>query len=190
MFAERADEIFRKLITFVNISAHLAYEAFLAFRCRLRFYIVLIVVVGHGLDFGDHAGLGNAADEHSVGVHVNVLLYFQRHEGVNVFWQESKSVVRVQRLDASTCKLINGSSTLESKGLEDVKWCFRGQAVQVHDTGLLDYMVGVVCLLDGHCDPVRSVGYLRYGVYDQSVVTASIVRGYHIESVTNVEQSA
>lgn len=106
VFAERADEIFRKLITFVNISAHLAYEAFLAFRCRLRFYIVLIVVVGHGLDFGDHAGLGNAADEHSVGVHVNVLLYFQRHEGVNVFWQESKSVVRVQRLDASTCKLI------------------------------------------------------------------------------------
>ena len=66
MFAERADEIFRKFITLVNISAHLAYESFLAFRCRLWFYIVLIVVVGHGLDFGDHTGLGNAADEHSV----------------------------------------------------------------------------------------------------------------------------
>ncbi len=54
MFAERADEIFRKFITLVNISAHLAYESFLAFRFRLWFYIVLIVVVGHGLDFGDH----------------------------------------------------------------------------------------------------------------------------------------
>ena len=51
-------------------------------------------------------------------------------------------------------------------------------------------MVGVVCLVDSHCDPVRSVGYLRYGVYDQTIVTASIVGGYHIESVTNVEQSA
>ena len=50
-------------------------------------------------------------------------------------------------------------------------------------------MVGVVCLVDGHCDPVRSIGYLRYGVYDQTIVTASIVGGYHIESVTNVEQS-
>ena len=104
MFAERADEIFRKLITLVNISAHLAYESFLAFRCRLWFYIVLIVVVGHGLDFGDHAGLGNAADEHSVSAEIHIVFYLQGHESIDITYNyahlfPSKQAEMADKLD-------------------------------------------------------------------------------------------
>ena len=49
MLAERADEIIRKSISLIHISANLAYKAFLSACIRFRFYIVLIVGVGYGI---------------------------------------------------------------------------------------------------------------------------------------------
>ncbi len=49
MFAQRADDIFRKFIAFIDVSADFAYPAFFAFGLWLWFYIFLIVGVSHGL---------------------------------------------------------------------------------------------------------------------------------------------
>ena len=62
MFAQRADVVFRKLIAFVDISADFAYKAFLSFCLWLRFYIVLVVGVGHGLLVTHDAGFGDSSD--------------------------------------------------------------------------------------------------------------------------------
>ena len=43
VFAERADEVIRKYISFIDISADLADKAFLSFCVRFRLYVVLII---------------------------------------------------------------------------------------------------------------------------------------------------
>ena len=43
MFAQWADDVFRKFVSFIDISADFAYESFFAFCFWLWFYILLIV---------------------------------------------------------------------------------------------------------------------------------------------------
>ena len=49
MFAQRADEVIRELVTFVDVAAYFADEAFFAIGFWLRFYIFLIIGVAHCL---------------------------------------------------------------------------------------------------------------------------------------------
>ena len=73
MFAQRADEVIRELVTFVDVAAYFADEAFFAIGFWLRFYIFLIVGVSHGVKIVHDAGFGDAADEHSMGTKVYIL---------------------------------------------------------------------------------------------------------------------
>lgn len=77
VFAQRADDIFRKFISFIDISADFAHESFLAVCFRLRFYVLLVVGVGHSILIAHDAGFSDAADKHAVGAQINILLYFQ-----------------------------------------------------------------------------------------------------------------
>ena len=86
MFAQRADEVIRELVTFVDVAAYFADEAFFAIGFWLRFYIFLIVGVSHGVKIVHDAGFGDTADEHSMGTKVyitfrdiNALIYLSRN---------------------------------------------------------------------------------------------------------------
>ena len=111
-------------------------------------------------------------------IQIHILLDLQRHEGVDVSRQECKSIVGVQRFQVR--EFIRGSTALESKGLKHLERRVRRQAVQVHDAGLLDHMVGVVILIDRHSNPVRCVGHLGNRIHDQAVILLAVVGGDHI----------
>ena len=72
MLAQRADDIFRKFISFIDISADFAHESFLAVCFRLRFYVLLVVGVGHGILIAHDTGFCDAADEHTVSAQINI----------------------------------------------------------------------------------------------------------------------
>ena len=85
MFAQRADEVIRELVTFVDVAAYFADEAFFAIGFWLRFYIFLIVGVSHGVKIVHDAGFGDAADEHSMGTKVYILDVYKRQTQTKVF---------------------------------------------------------------------------------------------------------
>ena len=87
MFAQRADDIFRKFIAFVDISADFAYPAFFAFSLWLRFYVFLVVGVSHGILIAHNTGLCDAADEHSVSAKIYVVFHFQGHESIDITYR-------------------------------------------------------------------------------------------------------
>ena len=187
MFAQWADDIFRKFIAFINISANFADKAFFAFSLWLWFYMFLIVGVSHGLLIVHDTGLCDAADEHSVSTKIYVIFHFQRHESIDIFVQEYQSIVRVVHFLA--CKFIGASAGLESELFKNRERSFYRQTVYVHDTGLLDHVVRVVGLVDVDSYAVWIVSKLCNGVDDQAVVLFAIVGSYHIEAVTDAEQS-
>ena len=84
MLAEGADKVLRQGVALVNIAANLADKAFLALGLGLRLYIFLIIGVGDSLGVGNYARLGYAANKHSVGVKVYVLLDLKGHKGIDV----------------------------------------------------------------------------------------------------------
>ena len=51
-------------------------------------------------------------------------------------------------------------------------------------------MVGIVCLVDGHSNPVGRVGYLGNRVDDQTVILLAVVGGHNIQAVADVEQGS
>ena len=50
MFAERAYEILRQLVAFVDVTAYNAHKAFLAFGLRLWLHIILILGISHRIN--------------------------------------------------------------------------------------------------------------------------------------------
>ena len=93
VFAQRTDIILGEFLPFIDISAYLAYPAFLAFGLRLRLDIVLIVGIGHGISVADNSCLRNGTDKHSVGTKVNIILNFKRHNSVDILAQYHKPIV-------------------------------------------------------------------------------------------------
>ena len=164
MFAQRADEVIRELVTFVDVAAYFADEAFFAIGFWLRFYIFLIVGVSHGVKIVHDAGFGDTADEHAMGSEVNILLYLEGHECVDVFVQEYKSVAGT--VDFLACEFVSSSAGLETESFKNRERCFDGQTVYIQDTSLLDHMVRVVGFVDVDCYTVRVIGQLGNGVYD------------------------
>ena len=167
MFAQRADEVIRELVTFVDVAAYFADEAFFAIGFWLRFYIFLIVGVSHGVKIVHDAGFGDAADEHSMGSQVYILLYFQGHKCVDIFVQEYQSVIRTIHLLSR--KFIHASSTLETKLFKYRERSFYRETVYIHHPCLLDNMVRIICLIDINCNTERRVCQLGNCVDDQSV---------------------
>ena len=186
MLAQRADDILRKLVTFVDISADLADKALFAFCFRLRFYVLLIIGIAHGFPIAHDAGFGNAADEHTMGTQVYILLHLQGHKCVDILIQEYQSISGA--VDFLACELIHGPSGLEAKLLEYGEGRVHGQAVYVQNSGLLDDMMGIVGFIDIDCHAVGVVSQLGYGVYNQAVVLLPVMGGYHIESVSDTEE--
>ena len=168
MFAQWADDIFRKFIAFIDISADFAYPAFFPSVCGFGFTLFLIVGVSHGLLIVHDTGLCDTADEHSVSTKIYIIFYFQRHESIDIFVQEYQSIVRVVHFLA--CKFIGASAGLETELFKNRERSFYRQTVYVHDTGLLDHVVRVVGLVDVDCYAVWIVGKLCNGVDDQAVV--------------------
>ena len=87
MFTQWADIIFRKFITFVDISADFTYKSFLTFCFRFRFYIFLIIGVAHCLLVTYHAGFCHTADEHSVSAEIHIVFYLQGHESIDITYR-------------------------------------------------------------------------------------------------------
>ena len=186
MLAERTYEVLGQLVTLVHISANLADIALFTCGFGLRLDIVLVVGIGHGLLVGKHSCFGDGADEHSVGIKVDILLNLQRHKCVDIFRQENKAVVRAKLFLAS--ELVSGSSAPETEGLKHLERSINGQAVDVHNAGLLYNMMGVILLVDADCNSVRSIGYLSNGVDNETVVLFAVVGGDNIQAVADVEQ--
>ena len=92
MLADGAYKICRKFIPLVDISAYLTYKALLFFCLWLRFYMLLIVIVSHGLFSGDHSCLGDAADEHGMGSKILHGFHIQGHESVDELGQIGNTV--------------------------------------------------------------------------------------------------
>ena len=121
-----------------------------------------------------------------MGIQIHIALNLQAHEGVDVPGQESQAVVGAQLFDAG--ELVGGTAALEAKVLEYREGSGNIQAVDVHNAGLLDDVVGVIGLVDGHGNPVGGVGDLGNGVHNQTIVLGAVVGGYHIQAVADVEQ--
>ena len=187
MFAERADEVIRKYISFIDISADLADKAFLSFCVRFRLYVVLIICVSHCLFIIHYAGLCHGTDKHAVCVQVNILLNLKRDGSIDVFRQDDQAVVRAYRRDA--LKFVHCTSALESESLEYAERRVYRQTVHVKNTGLLDNVVRVVGFVDIHSYTVRRVGKLCYRVDNQTVVLLSVVGCNHIQTVSDTEKS-
>ena len=186
MFAQRADEVIRELVTFVDVAAYFADEAFFAIGFWLRFYIFLIVGVSHGVKIVHDAGFGDAADEHSMGTKVYILFNLQRHKCINIFVQEYQSVIGT--VDLLTCKFIYAASGLETKLLEYRERCIYRQAVYIENSSLFDHMVGVICLIDIYRNTVWSISELGHSVDDQSVVFFAVIGGNYIKTVSDSEK--
>ena len=56
------------------------------------------------------------------------------------------------------------------------------------DSGLLDHMMGVVCLVDIYCYTIRIIGQLSNCIYDKSVVAFSVIGGHYIETIADAEK--
>ena len=100
--------------------------------------------------------------------------------------QEGKPVVRAER--RTTCKLIDVSAADKAERLEYLERRVLGQAVDVHDAGLLDDMVRIILFVDSNGDAVGRIGNLRDGVDNQAVVFFAIVGGNDIEPVSDFEE--
>ena len=188
MFTQRADVVCRKFIALVDITADFADKTFLSFGFRFWFYVVLVVGVSHGILIAHDTGLCDAADEHSVSAEIHIVFYLQGHESIDIFVQEYQAVVGVVYFLSG--KFIGASAGLKAKLFKNRERSICGQAVYVHDTGLLDHVVRVVCLVDVDSHAIWVVGKLCNGIDDQTVVLFAIVGGYHIEAVTDAEQSS
>ena len=116
MLAERTDEIIRQFIAFINVSTDLADKSFLSFCLRSGLYIVLVIGVCHGLTVVHNTCLCNGTDEHAVRIQINILVYLQRNDSVDIFWQDDQPVVGADRIPSF--KLVCSTAALESKILE------------------------------------------------------------------------
>lgn len=101
-------------------------------------------------------------------IEINILFYLQRHKGIDISWQECQPIVRMKRGHRS--KFVRISAALETEGFEYTEWCVCRQTVYIHDTGLLNDMVGIVSLVDRNCNTVWSIGKLCNGIYDQAII--------------------
>ena len=79
----------------------------------------------------------------------------------------------------------NTSPLSERRGVQS----FDRQTVNVHLARLLDNVMGVVCLVDGNGYSVGSVGNLRYGVDDKTVILLAVVGCDNVKTVSDVEES-
>jgi hypothetical protein len=93
VLTQRAYNILRKGLAFIDIATDLADKAFLASGFRLGLNIILIVSVCHSVLVGKHASLCDAADKHSVRIQVYILLDLKGHKGIDVTGQEHKPVI-------------------------------------------------------------------------------------------------
>ena len=118
MLAQRADDIFRKFIAFIDVSADFAYPAFFAFGLWLWLYMFLVVGVSHGILIAHDTGLCDAADEHSVSAEIHIVFYLQGHESIDIFVQEYQAVVGVVYFLSG--KFIGVSAGLEAELLRSL----------------------------------------------------------------------
>ena len=51
-------------------------------------------------------------------------------------------------------------------------------------------MMGIVCLVDIHCDTVRCIGELRHGIHDQPIIFFTIIGSYDIKTISDPEKSS
>ena len=168
VFTKRANEIVGQLVSLVNIAANLAYIALFTLGFGFRFNVVLVIGVCHGFGLRNHTGFGNAANKHSVGIKVNVLLNLKRHKGINISWQENKPVIRTKRCTVG--EFVGISAAFEAERLKHSERRIGRKAVYIHDARLLNYMVRIIFLINGYGDTVRRICDLSNGVYDKSVV--------------------
>ena len=168
VLAQGADQVVGQGFSLIDPAADLADKTLLACGIRCGLDVALVIGVGHGLLVGDHPCFGHRANEHSVGAQVHIAFHLQAHKGVDMPREEAQTVIGPELVDP--LKFIRAAAALEAKILEHAKRRGHIQAVDVHDAGLLDNVMGVVLLVDTHGNPVGAAGHLRNGVDDQAVV--------------------
>ena len=50
-------------------------------------------------------------------------------------------------------------------------------------------MVGIVCFIDVDCYPEGLICQLSYRIDNQSIISGSVIGGYHIQAISNLKQS-
>lgn len=173
VLAKGANEIGGKGVAVVYVATDLAYVA-LGFGCLgLGLDIGKIVGVGHGFLVRNDLCLCEGANEHAVRVKVNILLDFERKEGVDVLGQVNQSVFGAGR--GAVGKFVDVLAALEAEMLKDRKGRFGGQATHVHLSRPLNGVVRIVAFVDGDGNAGGGVGYLGDSVDDKTVVFHTIV---------------
>ena len=156
MLAGRADEIFRKNISFVNISTDLAYPA-LFHRLRLRLYVALIIAVRHGFGIGYLLCFGYVTNEHTVRTEIDFLLYRKRHKRIYVLRQINKSVRGTRCSLAALTEFICSPAALEPEVPEYRERSLRTETVYIERLCIMHCFIAVVSLVDANSNPQRII---------------------------------
>ena len=191
MFAQRAFEIGWEGFSFIDIATHLAHPATFAvlrLLCGLGFGldVLLIIVVGHAGLVGQHLGIKHVGDEHGMRAEVDALGNTASQKGISVF-RDVEHMVDGTVFRLAVCKFVHLASRLEAEVLEDLHWRLGSQHADVEHAGVLDEVVGVVALVDRHCDLQGVARDLYHRVDDAAVVDVVVVGGQHIKAVADVE---
>ena len=86
-------------------------------------------------------------------------------------------------------KFVRLTATLETEVFKYLEGSFHREAVDIHDTGLFDHMMGVVFFIDIDSHPVWLIGELDHSIDDEAVILFSVVGGNDIKTVADTEQS-
>ena len=176
VLAERADEIFRQRVAFVDVSADFADPAgFLFFDLWLwlRFDVFEVVCVGYGRILVEDCTFRDFSHKESVSAVVVGFDNLCGKESVGAFSYISKAVGTACVISFVTVELVHIPAALETKALENVEGCFLGKDGHVEEACGHNHIVSVVCLVYSDVDSLRSVSELCSSIDDAAVVLAA-----------------
>ena len=186
MLAERADEVFRQRVAFVDVSADFTDPAgFLFFDLWLwlRFDVFEVVCVGYGRILVEDCTFRDFSHKESVSAVVVGFDNLCGKESVGAFGHIGKAVGAACVISFVTVELVHILAALETKALENIEGCFLGKDGHVEEACGHNHIVSVVCLIYSDVDSLRSVGELHARVDNAGVVAITVVREKYEKTV-------
>ena len=119
VLTQGANEILGELLALVNVTADLANVSALPLGFGSGLYVIVVIGIGHGFTIRQNTRLGNGADEHSVRIHIDILLDLEGKEGIDISGEEYQAVIRAER--GTIGKFIGIASAGKAKNFKYVR---------------------------------------------------------------------
>ena len=188
MLAPRTDKVLGERVALVNVAAYLTYVSFCLGLLGPWLDVGVIVAVGHSLGVGYHLRVDHLADKHYVRVKVDKFLGLKRNVRIYVFCKIAQSVFGAGKEFAA--ELVGVSAALEAELFKNGEGRVDRQTVYIHLARVLDYLVGVVCLVYRHGNSVRGACDLHYGVEYAAVVLYAVIDGHNVKTVAYFKEGS